>query len=544
VRIKSFVSIAGSTAVFPPSEDCLKSLILNLNSAIFARTFGARFTRDRMPARDPLKDLRLLIQSRYCVIVLESPEGDRVQALLRRLSRELRLPYFAWSRTKGLRREGEPTGIYGTQDAAQALAHVEASRLPALYYFDGLGEDLGDRLLATRLKDAAEPLSGSHGALVLSGEALALPESIRPMAATLRLPSPELSDYRDLLHRLLKDLSARAPIQVDMSTEDFARLLGNLKGLTLLEAERILTKAVVEDGRLDSTDIAGVVQAKKELVEREGVLEYFPTEEAMRDIADLAGLKAWLAERRAILTDPSRAARFGLAFPKGVLLLGVPGCGKSLCAKAVAREWGLPLLKLDPASLYDKYVGESEKNFKKAMATAERLAPVILWIDELEKAFSSSGQAEDAGLSTRIFGTFLSWLQDRKGDVFVVATANDVSILPPEFLRKGRFDEIFFVDLPDDQARAALFAIHLGKRGMDPSRFDVPRLVEATEGFGGSEVEQAIVAGLYSAFSGHRELTTEILLDEVSRTRPLALTMEEKICALREWAKDRTRSAH
>lgn len=522
----------------------VKGLILNLNSYIFARTFGARFTRDRMPARDPLKDLQLLIKSRYSIIVLETPEGDRAEILLRRLSRELRLPFFAWSRTKGLRRDGEPSGIYGTQDAAQALAHVEASRLPALYYFDGLGEDLSDKLLATRLKDAAEPLSRSAGALVLSGEGLPLPESVQSMAARLRLPSPELSDYRDLLHRLLKDLSARAPMKVEMSSEDFARLLANLKGLTLMEAERILTRAVVEDGRLDAADIAGVVQAKKALVEREGVLEYFPAEEGMADIAGLAGLKTWLAERRAILTDPGRAARFGLAFPKGVLLLGVPGCGKSLCAKAVAREWGLPLLKLDPANLYDKYVGESEKNFKKAMATAERLAPVILWIDELEKAFSASGPSEDGGLSMRIFGAFLSWLQDRQGDVFVVATANDVSILPPEFLRKGRFDEIFFVDLPDARAREALFAVHLGKRGKDPSRFDVPRLVEATEGFGGSEVEQAIVAGLYTAFSGRKDLTTEILLDEISRTRPLALTMEEKIRSLREWAKERTRSAH
>ncbi|HEV8376590.1 MAG TPA: AAA family ATPase [Candidatus Polarisedimenticolia bacterium] len=497
-----------------------------------------------MPARDPLKDLQLLIKSRYSIIVLDTPEADRAQVLLQRLARELGLPFFAWSRTKGLRRDGEASGIYGTQDAAQALAHVEASRLPALYYFDGLGEDLGDRLLATRLKDAAEPLSRSTGALVLSGDGLALPESIKPMAATLKLPSPQLSDYRDLLQRLLKDLSARLPVKVEMSSEDFARLLGNLKGLTLMEAERILTKAVVEDGRLDTADIAGVVSAKKSLVEQEGILEYFPTEEGMADVADLAGLKSWLAERREILTDPSRAARFGLAFPKGVLLLGVPGCGKSLCAKAVAREWGLPLLKLDPANLYNKYVGESEKNFKKAMATAERLAPVILWIDELEKAFPSSGGTEDGGLSLRIFGTFLSWLQDRQGDVFVVATANDVSILPPEFLRKGRFDEIFFVDLPDAQARAALFTIHLGKRGKDPSRFDVPHLVEATEGFGGSEVEQAIVAGLYTAFSGRKDLTTAILLDEISRTRPLAVTMEEKIQSLRKWARERTRSAH
>jgi SpoVK/Ycf46/Vps4 family AAA+-type ATPase len=264
----------------------------------------------------------------------------------------------------------------------------------------------------------------------------------------------------------------------------------------------------------------------------------------MSDIADLAGLKAWLAERRAIITDPARARNFGLTFPKGVLLLGVPGCGKSLCAKAVAREWALPLLKLDPANLYNKYVGESEKNFKRAMSTAEKMAPVVLWIDELEKAFSSSGGDEDGGLSARIFGTFLSWLQDRKGDVFVVATANDVAKLPPEFLRKGRFDEIFFVDLPDAETRSSLLSVHLKKRGQDPARFDLARLVEATDGFSGAEVEQGIVSGLYSAFSAKQGLSSQILLDEFTRTRPISQTMGDKIAWLREWARDKTRSAH
>ena len=497
-----------------------------------------------MPARDPLEDLQLLIKSRYSIIVLETSEEDRAEALLRRLAGRLKLPFFAWSPTKGLRRDGSESGIYGTTDPGQALANVEASKLAALYYFEGLGGFLEDRLIASRLKDAAEPLSRSTGALVLAGVALALPEAVKSMTATLRLPGLRLSDYRDLLQRLLKDLASRMPVQVRMQSEDFALLLNNLKGLTLMEAERILTKAIVEDGKLNPKDIASVVAAKKAVVEREGVLEYYPAQEGMADIADLAGLKAWLAERRAILADPSRAAAFGLAFPKGVLLLGVPGCGKSLCAKAVAREWGLPLLRLDPSNLYDKFVGESEKNFRKAMALAEQLAPTVLWIDELEKAFSATGGAEDGGLSVRLFGTFLSWLQDRKGDVFVVATANDVSILPPEFLRKGRFDEIFFVDLPNAEARAALFSIHLRKRGKDAARFDLPRLVKASDGFGGSEVEQAIVAGLYTAFSGKRELTTELILDEMARTNPLSRTMGEKIQGLRDWARERTRSAH
>jgi len=496
-----------------------------------------------MPATDSLKDLQVLVKSRYSILVLDTLEEDRAEGIVRQLAASLGLPLFVWSRTKGLRRDGGDAAIYGTTDAGAALAHVEASRLPALYHFEGLGDLLEDKVVSARLKDAAQPFGTITGALILTGTAIALPESVKSISATVRLPSPALADYRELLQRILRDLASRMPIQVRMQSEDFVRLLNNLKGLTLAEAERILTRAVVEDGKLTPEDIAAVVAAKKAVVEREGVLEYTPAEEGMADIADLGGLKHWLAERRILLTDPARGAQFGLEFPKGVLLLGVPGCGKSLAAKAVAKEWGLPLLKLDPAALYDKYVGESERNFRKAMALAEKLSPTVLWIDELEKAFSPSGGEEDGGLSRRIFGTFLSWLQDRKGDVFVVATANDVSRLPPEFLRKGRFDEIFFVDLPNAEARSALFAIHLRKRGQDPARFDLPRLVEATEGFGGSEVEQAIVAALYTAFSARTPLGTETLLEEISRTRPISRTLGEKIEELRSWAKDRTRSA-
>ncbi len=496
-----------------------------------------------MPSNDKLKDLPLLIKSRYGLIVVRTAEEERAGLLLRRIAGEMGLPFFTWTPTKGLRRDGVEGAVYGSADPGQALAHVEASSFPALYLFQGLGEFLGDPILSTRLKDAASQFSKSRGAVILLGPGISLPDSLKPMSAALSLPTPEMGEYRDLLRRILRDLSGRMNVKVEMKSGDFSRLLTNLKGLTLLEAEKILTRAVIEDGRLSPEDIRAVVEAKKVIVEREGVLEYFPAEERMADVADLAGLKSWLAERRAILSDPRRAAQFGLGFPKGVLLLGVPGCGKSLCAKAVAREWGLPLLKLDPARLYDKYIGESERNFKKAMDTAERMAPVVLWIDELEKAFASAGGNEDGGVSTRIFGTFLSWLQDRKGDVFVVATANDVSVLPPEFLRKGRFDEIFFVDLPDAEARTALFAIHLRKRHKDPGKFDIPRLVLATDGFGGAEVEQSIVAGLYTAFSGRHALTTDILLDEISRTRPLAQTMPEKIGWLRNWAKERTRSA-
>jgi AAA+ superfamily predicted ATPase len=408
----------------------------------------------------------------------------------------------------------------------------------------GVGSLLQNEAVTERIKEIALQFGSRDAALILTGGGLELPESLRRLAAFVSLPGPDIADYKQLLEHILRDLSKRMRVATQISKEDGLRLLHNLKGLTLLEAEKVLTKAIVEDGFLTADDIAHVVEAKRQIVAREGVLEYYPLEESMSEVADLVGLKAWLAKRRAIITEPERAAEFGLTFPKGVLLVGVPGCGKSLCAKAIATEWRLPLLKLDPGALYNKYIGESEKNFRRAMQVAERVSPVILWIDELEKAFASSSGSDDGGVSQRILGTFLSWMQDRRGDVFVVATANDVTKLPPEFLRKGRFDEIFFVDLPDPPSRQAIFEIHLRKRGKSPEQFDLAQLVNATDQFSGAEIEQVIVSALYTAFSGQKELSTAGLLAEVAATRPLSFTMAERVSWLREWSRERTVSAN
>ncbi|HEX3034175.1 MAG TPA: AAA family ATPase [Thermodesulfobacteriota bacterium] len=493
-----------------------------------------------MNEKDPLKDLKLLIHSRYCIIFLDTAEEERAEALLKHLADSLRLPFFSWTPTKGLRREEVKGSVYGSTDPSTALTHIEHAQFSAIYHFQNLGDYLEDKLIVTKLKDAAMQFAKNVGVIVITGNDVNIPETIKPISALLKLPEPKIEEYKKLLHHILRDLNSKMAVKVETTDNDINRLLNNMKGLTLMEAEKILTRIIVEDGKLCPADIRKVIESKKDIVEREGLLEYYPVEESMADIADLAGLKSWLSKRRKIITEPEKAQEFGLSFPKGVLLLGVPGCGKSLCAKAVAMEWGLPLLKLDPANLYNKYIGESEKNFKRAIKTAERLAPVILWIDEIEKAFSSSNNGEDGGVSMRIFGTFLSWLQDRKGDVFIVATANDVAKLPPEFLRKGRFDEIFFVDLPNAQARRSIFDIHLKKRGHQPIKFDISLFVERTEGFSGSEIEQVIVSGLYTAFSNKIELSNQTLLDEISLTRPLSMTMAERIAWLREWARERT----
>jgi SpoVK/Ycf46/Vps4 family AAA+-type ATPase len=395
--------------------------------------------------------------------------------------------------------------------------------------------------LGAKLTEVARGYTKIEGALVLTGRDIQIPEAAMPHTAFLSPPPPGRQDYADLIQQIYRDLSSRMQVKVEMSKKDLNQLLNNLHGLTLLEAEKILTKAIIEDGRLAPDDLQAVIKAKKAVIEREGLLEYFPVEASMSDIAGLARLKTWLAQRKSIITEPKRAEQYGLVFPKGILLLGVPGCGKSLCAKAVAMEWGLPLLKMDPSNLYNKYIGESEKNFKRAMVTSEKMSPVVLWIDEIEKAFSSGD--EDGGVSLRVLGLFLSWMQERKGDVFVVATCNDVTRLPPELLRKGRFDEIFFVDLPQEETREAIFKIHLSRRGYDPRIFDLCKLAEATDGFSGAEIEQVVVSALYTSFSEDTPFTTNLLLEEVQKTRPLLKTRAEHIQALRQWAKGRTVSA-
>jgi hypothetical protein len=495
-----------------------------------------------MLATDALVDLELLIKSRYGLIQIDSPEEERTATLLRHVSDRLTTPLFLWSRTRGLARDGHANGIYETQEAAGALAHITAQPMAALYLFPPFDGLANNEIIVTRLKEAATELGRKRGAVIIVGEEVEMHPSLKRLSAVLRLPEPNATEYRALLTHVVRDLGRQKAVQVQLQPGDEARLLSALHGLTLLEAEKVLTKAIVEDLRLTASDIEHVIKAKREIVEREGVLEYYPVEQSLAEVADLANLKAWLRKRANILSDPERAREFGLTFPRGVLLIGVPGCGKSLCARAVATEWKLPLLRLDTGSLYNKYIGETESNFRRAMTAAERLAPCVLFIDELEKAFSS-GEGEDGGVSQRVLGTFLTWMQEREADVFVVATANDVSRLPPEFLRKGRFDETFFVDLPDTETRKEILRIHLTRRRQKPESFDLGLVTTATRGFSGAEIEQVVVAGLYTAFNDSVPLTTEMLLREAAGTRPLAVMMAERIQQLREWAKTRAISA-
>jgi hypothetical protein len=497
-----------------------------------------------MPANDILSRLELLVRSKYALIVIDTVEPERAEQMVRRIASNLSLHYFGWTRSKGLRKGGESGDPYikDTQEPQDALRAAEKEGA-GCFFFRELGPYLSEPVVVSHVLDLVSLFSSRKGALILPGHDLKLPDALRPYATTIRLPGPTYEEYRMLLDRVIHEQSARIPLKIEISAEDRIRLLNNLFGLTLREAEKVLTKLMIDDGALRDDDVERVTAAKRQAVEQDGLLEFTPVHAELSEVAGLTGLKTWLSKRRLVVSDPQRAATFGLSFPKGALLLGVPGCGKSLCAKAVAHEWGLPLLKLDPANLYDKFVGGSERNFKLAMQTAERMAPIVLWIDEIEKAFASGSSESDGGVSQRVFGTFLSWLQDRTGDVFVFATSNDVSKLPPEFIRKGRFDEIFFVDLPVPKARAEVFAIHLRKRKQDPQGFDLHTLAEKSEGFSGAEIEQCVVSGLYTAFAQTTQLSTNLLLAEISQTRPLSRMMSERLDTLRAWAKDRTVAA-
>jgi hypothetical protein len=488
---------------------------------------------------DLIRELCLLVRSRYGLIWIKTPEYERMHSLLKHVADRLNLMLFVWTPSGGLRRDDLDQAIYGTTDPKAALDNIQYSKSPALFHLQGLTSYLEDRAFMAKLGDTACAFSKCEGALVITGCEFNIPEMALPHSAVVTPPSPEREEFEQLLRRLYRDLKSRMQVKMDLSSASMNTLITNLHGLTLTEAEKILTKAIIEDGRLDADDIQLVLQEKKSIIEREGLLEFIPVEHRFADIADLESLKLWLSKRKNIILDPKGASQFGLSFPKGILLLGVPGSGKSLCAKAVAQEWGLPLLRMDPSRLYNKYIGESEKNYRRAMELAERLSPVVFWIDEIEKAFPPSG-GEDTGVSQRVLGSFLSWLQDRRGDVFVTATANDIDRLPAELLRKGRFDEVFFVDLPNEETRAEIFRIHIQRRGHDAGQFDLSVLASATDGFTGAEIEQAVVSALYTAFSGEGCMNTDLVLQEIAATRPLSQVRSEYIDSLREWARDRT----
>jgi SpoVK/Ycf46/Vps4 family AAA+-type ATPase len=370
-----------------------------------------------------------------------------------------------------------------------------------------------------------------------------IPMELDKEITVLNYPLPSRDDLSELLDKIIADVKQFSQVVIDLDKAGRERLLQAALGLTLGEAENVFAKIIVKDERLSGDDVNEVFAEKQQIIRKSGLLEYYATSERFSNVGGMSVLKDWIDKRAVAFTPEARA--FGLAAPKGILMLGVQGCGKSLCAKAVSNQWQLPLLRFDMGRMFGSLVGSSEENVRRAISVAESVAPAILWVDEIDKAFAGSqgSGATDGGTTARVFGTFLTWLSEKSAPVFVVATANDISQLPPELLRKGRLDEIFFVDLPSGEERIQVFRIHLEKRGREAAAFDLGALADHSKDFSGAEIEEAINSALYDAFYARKELNTEHVLTALGQTVPLAKTMDEQINRLRSWAEGRARNA-
>ncbi|MBK4732062.1 AAA family ATPase [Oxynema sp. CENA135] len=488
------------------------------------------------------EELSILIQAQYPLIYLVTSEEERAEQAISTIAQvkpQQRL--FVWTVTHGIVEYGQPlnTTQHNTVSPEAAIEWVIRQREPGLYVFKDLHPFIESPATTRWLRDAIASFKGTQKAIILMSPIQQVPIELEKEVIVLDFPLPNLSELNEVLSQRLEGSRNRR-----ISTDTREKLLKAALGLTRDEAEKVYRKAQVTNGRLTDSEVEIVLSEKKQLIRRNGILEYIEEDETLDSVGGLEELKRWLRQRSNAFTE--RAREYGLPQPKGMLILGVPGCGKSLIAKTTARLWSLPLLRLDMGRVYDgSMVGRSEANLRNALKTAESISPAILFIDELDKAFAgSTGSADsDGGTSSRIFGSFLTWMQEKTSPVFVMATANRVERLPGEFLRKGRFDEIFFVDLPNNEERQDIFNIHLCKRRHDISRFDIEQLAKVSDGFSGAEIEQAVIAAMYEAFAQDREFTQLDIIAAIKSTLPLSKTMTEQVTALREWARQRARPA-
>ena len=494
--------------------------------------------RPAVPRPNKHDELRLLVNSHHPIITVETPEEERLEQLLLDVAAELTVPLFTWSVTSGLAKaHGAP--IYNTDNPEQAVANIALIQGDAIFLLKDFARYCDNDRVCRRLRELAEKFRAERRSIVITAAALQLPPDLRGDSVPFQLGLPTADELLPAVKSVLAEMNRTQQIPIALDITGITQLAQNLVGLPQEEAMRALRMCILARRRVDAGLLDVVLDAKRDALRSDGSLETVRRDASFADVAGLRRLREWIAKRKSALTPEGR--RFGLEPPKGILITGVQGCGKSLAARSVAGEWGYEMARLDAGALYDKFIGESEKKLQKALELAQKLAPMVLWIDEIEKAFASAGSSgdADAGLSQRLLATLLTWMQDREGGVFLAATSNNISALPPEMLRKGRFDEIFFVDLPSADVRGALFALHLRKRGRDAATFDLPNLAAASQGFSGAEIEQAIVAGLYTAFAQKQQLSTDILLGEIRGTRPLSVIRAEDIQAIRDWAKTR-----
>ena len=425
------------------------------------------------------------------------------------------------------------------EDSTAALIHAIENPEDAVYLFLDMHHQFTP--LTTRLvRDAARAVRMTRKSMLFLSPFFQAPEELQKELTLAVFQLPDRALLEPMLQRVGEELKL-AGVPVELEAEASSTLVRAASGLTLNEAERALHRAAVVNGRLAAGAERLVLAEKTQVIRKTGILEYYHASESFRDVGGMESLLAWFKARTQVFAGASHYA--GLPQPKGVLLVGVPGCGKSLSARALAGTWGVPLLRLDVGRIFGSLVGASEANLRRAIQTAEAVSPCILWIDEVEKGFAGVGGHGGGGVTTRVFGTFLNWLQDKRSPVFVVATANDLTGIPPEFLRQGRFDDIFFAGLPAQAERETILKIHLAKRGRKPGDFDVERLASLTEAFSGAELEQSVIAGLFRAFEAGRELATHDLEAAAKEIFPLAKARSREIEAMQEWAERSAKNA-
>ncbi|MEQ9358999.1 stress-responsive protein Ycf46 [Coleofasciculus chthonoplastes] len=489
------------------------------------------------------EEISILIQAQYPLIYLVTSEEERTERAIAMIAqnKNQQRRVFVWTVTHGIVEYGQSRHVtqHNTVSPEAAVQWVIQQKEPGIYIFKDLHPFIDSPATTRWLRDAIASFKAAQKTIVLMSPMQQVPIELEKEVVVIDYPLPDLTELNQVLSQQLDKTKGRRT-----TTETREKLLKAALGLTRDEAEKVYRKAQVKAGRLTEAEVDIVLSEKKQLIRRNGILEYIEEDETIDAIGGLEELKRWLKQRSGAFTE--RAREYGLPQPKGMLILGVPGCGKSLIAKTTSRLWGLPLLRLDMGRVYDgSMVGRSEANLRNALKTAESISPAILFIDELDKSFAgSSGSADsDGGTSSRIFGSFLTWMQEKTSPVFVMATANRVERLPGEFLRKGRFDEIFFVDLPNKEERQQIFKIHLSKRRREIERFDIEQLATICDGFSGAEIEQALIAAMYEAFAQDREFTQLDIIAAIKATLPLSRTMTEQVTALRDWARQRARPA-
>ena len=488
-------------------------------------------------------ELEVLIRSRYPLIYLTSHEENRVISEIIDISKKNKKNLYSWTITSGLidelATEDDISDLDAFNDPLDILQHINTIEENAIFILKDFHSYLEDFTIIRKLRDLYSSLKLTHKSIILLSPLLTLPKELSKEITVLDIPLPGMNEFKELIN----DIKSNNSNLIELDKNESSTLSRAAHGLTLSEAENVFSKAIVCQKKLTSKGLNFILNEKKQIVRKSGILEFYPTGHNINQLGGFDNLKKWLQERgRALFSQ--KAKNFGLPSPKGILLLGPPGTGKSLTAKIVSNYWKLPLLKLDFGKIFSGLVGSSEENMRMALKTAEGLSPSVLWVDEIEKGLAGGKSgSSDGGTAARVFGSLLTWMQEKNSMVFVIATANDISKLPPELMRKGRFDEIFFLDLPSDEEREEIFKIHLKKVGRDPGKFDIQLFSKISNEFTGAEIEQSVIDSLFKSFNMKSELKNEYIQKSISECIPLSKTYNKELSALREWAKLRARKA-